>query len=109
MIIAIIGDGPLARLLAETWDNDRHEIVFVLPSSSGVSETLERADVVLLATTWHERLADELALLGPVLQGKTLIDTTNPIDDAGKYCFSPDSSFAEMLAQLFPTTRRETP
>jgi predicted dinucleotide-binding enzyme len=104
MMIAIIGDGPLARLLATTWDNDRHEVVFALPASSGSSKTLERADIVLLATAWHERLADELASLKPALQGKTLIDSTNPIDDAGKYRFDPDSSFAEMLAQLFPTT-----
>jgi predicted dinucleotide-binding enzyme len=104
MIITIIGDGPLARLLGNAWSDDRHDIVFTLPTSPGAAEAIARADVVLLATAWDAKLIDELALLTQSLIGKTLIDSTNPVDDTGSLLITPERSFAESLARRFPAT-----
>jgi hypothetical protein len=46
MIIAIIGEGPLAALLGQAWSSDRHVFLNVAVASEELSHAVDRADIV---------------------------------------------------------------
>ena len=87
MRIAIIGRGNIGRTLGERWRTAGHEVVYGSRTpgddSSSISGAVESAEVVVLAVPGAA--AKELvASLGPALEGKVVVDTTNDVQGSGK-------------------------
>lgn len=115
MRIAILGTGAMASALAGAWAAAGHRVIVAgrsadkarkLAEQHGVqaaspAEAAGAADVVLLAVTW-EGIGDMLALAGPALAGKPLVDCTNAVDYATGRLRPATGSAAEHVAALAP-------
>lgn len=87
--IAVIGAGNVGTALGSRLAEVGHEVVFGVrdPSgrdlpgeATGISESLERADVVLLAVPWAA-MADVVGSVGDA-GGAVIVDATNPFGPA---------------------------
>lgn len=122
MNIAIIGAGNVGGALGKAWAKAGHTIIFGVrnpghgktqpplaeigsaASAVLVPDAVRRADIVVLATPWPA-VPDALSAMGD-LQGKTLIDCTNPLSLAGDGSLSlslgSTTSGAEEVERLAP-------
>lgn len=116
MQIAIIGAGNVGSALGTGWTGKGHGIVYgvrdpgapklreVLSACHGkaraatVAEAASSASVIVLATPWSAA-RDAVSAAGD-LNGKTLVDATNPLrPGADGLAVGPDTSAAEQIAQ----------
>ncbi|MRH87150.1 NADP oxidoreductase [Nocardia sp. SYP-A9097] len=117
MRIGIIGAGAMARALGGAWAAAGHDIVVgardttratetataIGPKAraAGIAEAAEFGEAVLPALP-VAALTEVLALVGPALTGRTLIDCTNAfLPDSGKFVLSEDA-VAERIAATVP-------
>jgi predicted dinucleotide-binding enzyme len=118
MNIGIVGAGQMARILGTAWGVNNHLVCFGADNVTEASALAERSphatagtyadaadfgDIVLLALPWRDAL-DTASALRERLTGKTLIDCTNPMDEAGEFQTFDGISLAEQLARRLPET-----
>lgn len=121
MRIAVIGAGNVGGTLGKRWAALGHEIVFgvrdpardkyrslVLEAGTrsrlaAVAEATEDADAVLLATPWST--TEEALRACGSLQGRVLIDATNPLDAELALVVGHDTSGGECVAAWAPGAR----
>src|SRR4051812_31865897 len=106
MRIAIIGAGQVGTTLGQGWAAAGHEVIYgtrsgAAPAHAGargdsVRGAVAAAEIVALTTPWAA-VPDALAAAGD-LEGKPLIDATNPIGAGFKLAFGHLSSGAEHVA-----------
>ena len=120
MDIGILGTGNLAVSLGTAWAAAGHSLLLTGRSPQNAlraagqigpaAKALEphdmgrRADVVIVAVSW-EGLEPALTLVGApdgTLQGKTVIDCTNPVDYATGDLIPQSGSAAEFVARKAP-------
>jgi predicted dinucleotide-binding enzyme len=110
MKVAILGTGKVAHALGAGWKKAGHDVVLggrdgsiVDPDFEVVSlqDALAVGDVVVNAITGAAALAAITALDTSALAGKTLLDPTNAVTEAGDLVY-PNSSLAEHLQQAMP-------
>jgi hypothetical protein len=133
MRVGVIGSGPVGRALAKAFKNEDYEVMLGTrnPSKEEMvqfnhqakidvgtfDETAKFGDIIVLATK-GTAAAEALHLAGKEnLDGKIIIDTTNPIADAPPingvlhFTTSLEDSLMEQLQKLFPEgklSRRST-
>jgi predicted dinucleotide-binding enzyme len=115
--IGIIGSGAVARALAAGFVNTEYDVMMGTrdPSklsdidqvkSGSVAETIQFSDLLVLAVKGSAAVA---VLTGHQLDGKTIIDTTNPVADLPpvngvlQFFTAPNHSLGEDLQKNFPT------
>ena len=120
MRIGVIGGGRMGRAVGALFARAGHEVRFGSSDAAraeGVAREVGHGasggtyrdaasfgEVVVLAAVWPG-IAETLAAAGP-LEGKVLIDCTNPeADDGGELILGPDDSGAERIARLVPDAR----
>ncbi|MCA9647251.1 MAG: NAD(P)-binding domain-containing protein [Polyangiaceae bacterium] len=112
MRIAIIGTGQVGTTLGRAWANVGHEVVFGSRGSTSpvVGSSVDTpaaaaawADVVVLTIPWAAA-SQVVPALGD-LQGKVLIDVTNPIGPGFVLTHGHDGSGAEQVAALATNAR----
>lgn len=119
MKIAIIGTGNIGGRLARLWLAQGRPIVLGLRTTDKIAaaqqkfpgcdatlipRAVEHADVVVLAVPWPavQPLLEEL----PPLEGRVLLDTTNPVlPDLSGLALPATTSAAEMTQKWQPTAR----
>lgn len=119
MNIAIIGAGSVGATLGRRWHGTGHTILYgvrepgaaryeVLTGHAAVlgnSDAASAAEIVVLATPWP---ATEAAIseLGSAIDGKILIDCTNPLKaDLSGLTHGYDDSGGEQVARWAPSAR----
>ena len=119
MKITILGTGNMGSALGKRWSEKGHHITYasrnpqnervqVLTREIGngtkavrADEAINGTDVVVLATPWHSAEA-ALDQIGNI-DGKILIDATNPIADGlSGLSIDSDTSAGEMISQWCP-------
>lgn len=120
MNIGIIGAGRVGGGLGRIWSRKGHRILFSYSrtlskledlaqecpdAAAGTpSEAVAQSEVLLLAVRW-EQADDALAAAGP-MEGKILIDCTNPLTpDLGGLAVGHTTSAAEEIAEKVPGAR----
>lgn len=114
MRIAIIGAGNVGMILGHGWAREGHEVVFGVRAPAarevtvgrvaGIAEAVREASVVVLATPWAA-VESALSTAGS-LDGKLLIDCTNPIlPGLAGLAVGTTESAAERIAALAPGAR----
>ncbi|HEY9644258.1 MAG TPA: NADPH-dependent F420 reductase [Coleofasciculaceae cyanobacterium] len=111
MKIAILGFGNVGKQFANLFSQAGHEIVIGLRShpkqelpypSTTFKEAAEVADIVAIAIPFTA-CADVLPELSTVTQGKTIIDSTNPLNaDWSPKLLGQENSAAEEISRLLP-------
>lgn len=122
MRIGIIGSGAVARTLAAGFLNHGHEVMLGTRQPAQLAAFAAQHPQALIGTTGDAATYAELAVLAvkgtaaidalrgaaKYLAGKTVIDTTNPIDDDASVhgvmasFTGPDDSLLERLQREFP-------
>jgi predicted dinucleotide-binding enzyme len=122
MQIAIVGSGEVGRSLAGAWRAAGHEVTVgtrdpaetrARAEWSGVDlELVAYADLdgeVFLNATRGETALDALRAVGPALNGKVVVDTTNALDFSQGFppslFVSNTDSLAEQLQRALPEVR----
>jgi 8-hydroxy-5-deazaflavin:NADPH oxidoreductase len=117
MNICILGFGNVGSRLAHLWSEAGHTLSVGLRSNSKhrdaarkagftVSEphiAVQSADVVAVAVPW-EAVKDALSNAGP-LDGKILIDATNPLNSDLRVLTPKEGSSAQQIVAWFPAAR----
>jgi predicted dinucleotide-binding enzyme len=121
MKIAILGTGNVGSALGKCWAQAGHTILFGTTSPQGEKvqallrdcgksasahthqEAASGAEVVLLAVPWGAT-RETLQALGD-LQGKPLLDATNPLNEKGQLALGFDFSGGEQVAQWAQNAR----
>ncbi|MFZ5818890.1 MAG: NADPH-dependent F420 reductase [Chloroflexota bacterium] len=121
MKIAILGTGHVGGALGKRWAQTGHTVLFGTTNPQGEKvqtllracgesasahthqEAASNAEVVLLAVPWAATQAT-LQALGD-LQGKPLLDATNPLDEKGQLTLGFDFSGGEQVAQWAQNAR----
>lgn len=112
MKIAIVGAGNVGKALGLAWKAAKHDVVYALRPGSdkakqlekdgfsiaGIAEASNRADVIVLAIPFTEAAA-VIEALGP-LEGKIVIDATNPVSPDFEMELGFDDSAGETVALL---------
>ena len=109
MKIAVIGSGNVGRALASRWRAAGHDVVFGSRDPGGggeatrierltVSEAVAGSEVVVLAVPWSG-LEDSIAEAGD-LDGKLVIDCTNPLSPDLSGLLELDRSAGEQVAAM---------
>lgn len=116
MKIAIIGAGNVGGGLASAASEAGHDVVVAAsdPASAATTaqtsgataaasnaEAVQGADVVVLAVP-HGAVAQVVADLAGALDGKTVVDATNPLNDSYTDLTTTGTSAAEALQQQVP-------
>jgi predicted dinucleotide-binding enzyme len=110
MKIAILGSGKVAHALGAGWKKAGHDVFFGARDGNvddpdfeivSLQEALERGDIVVNAITGAAALEVIGSLDATPLRGKTLLDATNAMTDAGELLY-PNSSLAEHLQAALP-------
>ncbi len=117
MRIAVIGSGNVGAALGLGWARVGHTVTFGLrrPAEDPIRERAGAAQADIQLATVAEALRNDLIVLavpytalagiieqGPSLQGKILVDCTNPIGPGLTLSVGHTSSGAEQLAALAP-------
>jgi predicted dinucleotide-binding enzyme len=125
MKIGILGSGDVAKSLAQGFLKYGHQVAFgtrdtgkladfiaANPSTTALSAANAAAFGELLVLSVKGNVAEEvLASVQQYLQGKVVIDTTNPISDAPpvkgvlQFFTGPNDSLGEQLQVKFPQAR----
>lgn len=112
MKIAIVGGGNVGQALGRAWKAASHDVVYALREGSDKAKQLSKdgfsvaaladaakmADVIVLAIPFTEA-ATVIEALGP-LQGKIVIDATNPVSPDLEIELGFDDSAGETVALL---------
>ena len=116
MKIAIIGAGNVGGGLAAAAITAGHDVVVAAADPASAAKTaantgataaasnaeaVQDADVVVLAVP-HGSVAQVVAELGGALDGKTVVDATNPLNDSYSDLTTSGTSAAEALQQQVP-------
>lgn len=120
MKVAIIGTGNVGSALGSTLVKGGHEVVYTARDAAGTREVaravgavaapgledaVRDADVIILAVPFSAT-RDVAAELAPLVAGKVVIDTTNPLKpDYTGLDTGSDASGAELLAAALPEAR----
>jgi NADPH-dependent F420 reductase len=115
MRIGILGSGSVGSALAAAWLRAGHDVVVGTrdPSKLGesaaprtdVSTAARESDVVVLATPWHAT-PDLLATLRDALDGKVVIDCTNPLTPTlSGLTVGGETSAGEQVQSLLPRAK----
>jgi 8-hydroxy-5-deazaflavin:NADPH oxidoreductase len=122
MQIAIVGSGEVGRSLGRSWRAAGHEVTIGTRDPAETRARPEWADVdldlvayadldaeVFLNATRGETALDALRAVGPALNGKVVIDTTNALDFSQGFppslFVSNTDSLAEQLQRALPEAR----
>lgn len=117
MNIGIIGSGRVGAGLGKIWAQKGYRVMFSFSrnldklkslaatgqnsSSGSPAEAVQNSEVLLLSVQW-ENVAEALNAAGP-LQGKILIDCTNPLKtDLSELAVGHVTSAAEEIAKMSP-------
>jgi predicted dinucleotide-binding enzyme len=119
MNIAVVGSGMMGSGLGGVWAKKGHHVIFSYshdpeklaalakahPGASAASpaEAVEQGEVVLLSVGWSS-VEDALRACG-TLDGKTLIDCTNPLTSDLDLAVGLSTSAAEEIAKRAPRAR----
>ena len=118
MRIAIVGAGNVGQALGKGWRRAGHEVSYALRQATSnkvnalsadgarvvaMDQASASAEVVVLAVPWPA-VAAVLAGLGP-LDGKILVDATNPLTAKLELAVGFDDSAGETVARLAPGAR----
>jgi 8-hydroxy-5-deazaflavin:NADPH oxidoreductase len=107
MNIGIIGSGSVGSALRKLFEAAGHDVVVGSRSPTRDRATVSnseaaRAHVVVLAIPF-DAVADLLPTLAPALQGKVVIDPTNPLNpDWSPRLLGQDNSAGETIQRLLP-------
>jgi 8-hydroxy-5-deazaflavin:NADPH oxidoreductase len=113
MKIAILGSGKVAHALGAGWKKAGHDVIFGARDASAtdagfevtsLQEALAAGDVIVNAITGAVALEAITALDVAAMAGKTLLDPTNAVTQAGDLLY-PNSSLAEHLQAALPAVR----
>ena len=94
--IGIIGDGNVGSALARGLKRSGHDVRNVGKDKKAVRDTTDWAEVVMLAVPFGA-VDDVIKEAGTSLEGKTLVDVTNALDDAMNLALGFSTSGAEEL------------
>jgi 8-hydroxy-5-deazaflavin:NADPH oxidoreductase len=118
MRIAIVGAGNVGQALGKGWRQSGHEVSYAVREATtnkvnalsadgarvvAMEAAAASADVVVLAVPWPA-VHDALAALG-ALDGKILVDATNPLAAKLDLAVGFDDSAGETVARLAPGAR----
>jgi 8-hydroxy-5-deazaflavin:NADPH oxidoreductase len=118
MRIAIVGAGSVGQALGKGWRKAGHEVSYALRAATpdkvealgadgarvvAMDKAAEAAEVLVLAVPWPAVQA-ALAALGS-LDGKVLVDATNPLTAKLELALGFDDSAGETVARLAPGAR----
>ena len=115
MNIGIVGSGKVGSGLGKLWAQKGHKVIFSFSrnpeklkalagtnqnaSTGSPAEAVQRSEIILLSVRW-ETIGEAMKAAGP-LQGKVLIDCTNPInEDLTGLAIGQTSSAAEEIAKM---------
>lgn len=115
MHIGILGPGNIGSGLGKIWAQKGHKVIFSFSrdpeklkslavadnnsSTGSPAEAVQHSEVLLLSVRW-ETVAEALKAAGP-LQGKILIDCTNPLSsDMSELLLGNTTSAAEEIAKI---------
>jgi 8-hydroxy-5-deazaflavin:NADPH oxidoreductase len=111
MNIGIIGSGSVGSALRKLFEAAGHDVIMGSRSpareraTAPIAQAAGRADVVVLAIPFGAA-ADLLPALAPTLQGKVVIDPTNPLNpDWSPRLLGQDHSAGEEMQRLLPGAR----
>ncbi len=102
--IGIIGDGHVGSALARGLKRAGNEVKAVGKDERAVRETASWAEVVILAMPFGA-IEDVVRTAGEALNGKTVVDVTNALDDKMNLALGFSTSGAEELQKKAPTAR----
>ena len=121
MNIVIVGSGNVGSALGRGWSKAGHNVTFASRDPDGAkaadlkkdgfgiaafAEAARHAEVVVLATPWNAATATVKALgAGGALDGKVLVDATNPLGANLELTLGFDDSAAETIARLATRAR----
>ena len=118
MKIAIVGSGNVGQALAGGWQKAGHQVTFALRelgdrkgaklkqqgfATVAVAAAASVGDVIVLAVPW-EAVPETLNALGS-LDGKIVVDATNPLTRDLELALGFDDSAGETVARLAPRAR----
>ncbi len=102
--IGILGDGNVGSALERGLKKAGHDVRAVGNDKAAIKETAAWGDVVIFAVPF-QAVADAAATAGPGLDGKTVIDVTNPLDEKMGLAVGFNTSGAEELQKKVPKAR----
>ena len=102
--IGIIGDGNVGSALARGLKRAGHEVRAVGNDKGAIRDTAGWGDVVFFAVPFRA-LDDVVKTAGEVLEGKTVVDVTNAIDESMNLAVGYTTSGAEDLQKKLPKAR----
>jgi predicted dinucleotide-binding enzyme len=102
--IGIIGDGNVGSALERGLKRAGHDVRAVGNDDSAISETMNWADLVVLAVPFGalDSIAD---VADGALTGKTVVDVTNALDDTMNLALGFTTSGAEEVQKKLPKAR----
>ncbi len=101
MKIAIIGKGHVGTALAKSLGR-KHEIRFGhRDPNESVEAAIEWGEIVILAMP-YEAAADVARAFGSAVNGKVVVDCTNPLNDQGELSIGFSTSAAEEIQKKMP-------
>jgi predicted dinucleotide-binding enzyme len=121
MKIGVIGAGRIGGNAASLWAKARHEVMLSysrepenleqrasvigeLAHVGSVREAAEFGDVVMFSVPWT-RIDEVLSEVGPALEGKIVIDTTNQFGPGGVEDLPEGKTAAQVNAERMPGAR----
>lgn len=99
--VGIIGNGNVGGALARGLSKARRDVKSVGDDKNEVRNTVEWADIVILAVPFTA-LDDVAATIAPLVKGKTVIDVTNALTGEMKLALGYTTSGAEELQTKLP-------
>lgn len=97
--IGIIGQGNVGQALERGLTGAGYEVQTAGRDGEEVQSVGEWADILFLAVPYGER-ENAIDELGDAVEGKTIVDVTNALDDAMEYAGNADQSGAEELQEI---------
>ena len=102
--IGIIGNGNVGSALARGLQRAGRDVRAVGHDKAAIRETAAWADMIILAVPFRA-LDDVVRTAGKVLEGKTVVDVTNVLDDKRDLALGFTTSGAEELQKKVPKAR----
>jgi 8-hydroxy-5-deazaflavin:NADPH oxidoreductase len=119
--VAVIGLGNIGRVVAANLVKGNREVIVAsnkledanafaqklgsLAKAAGVSDAIQKADIVVMAV-WFSTIQELLKQYATELQGKIIVDPSNPIAPDGnggfKKIIGADESAGEIISSLLP-------
>ena len=102
--IGIIGEGNVGSALARGLERAGHDVRTVGEDPTGTRETADWAEVVMLAVPFGA-IDDVVSKVGGHVDGKTVVDVTNALDEEMNLAVGFSTSGAEDLQDKLPGAR----